>query len=474
MANYIWGDLDRAVNDGTKIDQAIEVAIAAHNDDPESHLGADQSLQSHRAAEIIDHLAESVVNDKIKSVARAYVAIVGSGVAGDFDTVQAAIAYAASVGGGTVLLMPGTYYISGVVNMPLSVNIAGLDAETTTLHGAYDDGNYLRVIEDPINHQRRCNINNLTIASDGGAVFYSDIDDVDDPGYFFFDDCVLTGGDTVFHGQLLIPEFESCRFYAGNNALIEFFDTLRISNCTGARYGTSSAPQLSGCIGVSLYYAQVFVQNSVIDFSAASGYGGLCENGSPEITLINSKFYNMDAAGEDWLFNSVIGCVIAFHMSYERSLYNDGNEGWIIGNRLYCTTSTVFTIGGSMLIFVANYISIPNSKIDKTLNVYAPPDVGAYLVQQPGYANIDLDTMEVMQQTPNSTRTYTSNVPRAGSRRTLIILTSGAVSYTLTFGTGFKTTGTLVTGTTTGRRHIINFVSDGTYLIETGRIMNIA
>jgi hypothetical protein len=73
------------------------------------------------------------------------------------------------------------------------------------------------------------------------------------------------------------------------------------------------------------------------------------------------------------------------------------------------------------------------------------------------------------QVTPTATATYTTTVPAAGIRCSLIILTSGVTSYTITFGTGFRTTGTLATGTTTARRFVISFISDGTTLTEYSR-----
>lgn len=76
---------------------------------------------------------------------------------------------------------------------------------------------------------------------------------------------------------------------------------------------------------------------------------------------------------------------------------------------------------------------------------------------------------DVAKLTPTANRTYTSTVPAAGLRKTLIILTSGTDSFTLTFGSGFKTTGTLATGTVSAKVFVINFVSDGTSLIETSR-----
>lgn len=49
------------------------------------------------------------------------------------------------------------------------------------------------------------------------------------------------------------------------------------------------------------------------------------------------------------------------------------------------------------------------------------------------------------------------------------VLTSGTSSYTLTFGTNFKSTGTLATGTVTAKTFMVGFLSDGTNYIETFR-----
>ena len=80
----------------------------------------------------------------------------------------------------------------------------------------------------------------------------------------------------------------------------------------------------------------------------------------------------------------------------------------------------------------------------------------------------------VVQVTPTATGTFTSTVPPAGTRTTLIVLTAGATSYTMTFGTGFKSTGTLITGTVAARYFIFQFISNGTVLIEASRTVAIA
>jgi hypothetical protein len=80
-----------------------------------------------------------------------------------------------------------------------------------------------------------------------------------------------------------------------------------------------------------------------------------------------------------------------------------------------------------------------------------------------------LGSNNVVKVTPNATATFTTTVAPAGAESSVIIVTSGTTSYTITFGTGFLTTGTLATGTVTAKTFVVNFVSDGTTMIETSR-----
>jgi hypothetical protein len=76
----------------------------------------------------------------------------------------------------------------------------------------------------------------------------------------------------------------------------------------------------------------------------------------------------------------------------------------------------------------------------------------------------------IIRLTPTGSFTITAGPPLPGAMCCLIILTSGTTSRTITFGSGFKTpTTTLVTGTVSGKYFVINYVSDGTYLIEISR-----
>ena len=94
---------------------------------------------------------------------------------------------------------------------------------------------------------------------------------------------------------------------------------------------------------------------------------------------------------------------------------------------------------------------------------------GGYIAHANGTTAMVFGADNVVRVTPNATATFTSTVPAAGAICVLSILTSGTSSYTITFGTGFKSTGTLATGTVSARYFNITFVSDGTNLIEMSR-----
>lgn len=86
-----------------------------------------------------------------------------------------------------------------------------------------------------------------------------------------------------------------------------------------------------------------------------------------------------------------------------------------------------------------------------------------------GTTAMALATNNVVKVTPTGNSTLTTTVPAAGTYCSVIILTSGTVSRTVTFGTGFKATATLATGTTSARVFVVSFVSDGTNLYEMAR-----
>lgn len=61
-----WGSLTKSTTDSSTIDDAIAAAVDAHEADASAHLGAGASLAAHKAYEVIDHPAGSVVGDKFQ------------------------------------------------------------------------------------------------------------------------------------------------------------------------------------------------------------------------------------------------------------------------------------------------------------------------------------------------------------------------------------------------------------------------
>jgi hypothetical protein len=138
-------------------------------------------------------------------------------------------------------------------------------------------------------------------------------------------------------------------------------------------------------------------------------------------------------------------------------------------------TSWNFYSGGTapnhFLGNVAIGATTQTEKLTVTGNIKATQQVaGGYTAHAAGTTAMALGTNTVVKVTPNAGPvTFTTTVAPAGSRASVIIVTSGTTSYTITFGTGFLTTGTLATGTTTAKTFVIEFVSDGTTMIETSR-----
>lgn len=65
VSPYAWGAMYKSQIDNEKIEEAINRLIAEHESDSDSHLGAGKSLEAHRASEIIDHPAGSILADKV-------------------------------------------------------------------------------------------------------------------------------------------------------------------------------------------------------------------------------------------------------------------------------------------------------------------------------------------------------------------------------------------------------------------------
>lgn len=82
---------------------------------------------------------------------------------------------------------------------------------------------------------------------------------------------------------------------------------------------------------------------------------------------------------------------------------------------------------------------------------------------------LDCDGSNHFTWTPDQAATVNASNVNNGQSVYLVITTSGTTSYTITFGTNFKSSGTLATGTTDGAVHIIEFFCSGGNLVEVNR-----
>jgi hypothetical protein len=131
------------------------------------------------------------------------------------------------------------------------------------------------------------------------------------------------------------------------------------------------------------------------------------------------------------------------------------------------TNLTSFTSGGAM------YATSTSALTTGTLPISAggTNQTGTITAVTPVLTTtaLALATNYKVSFTPTANVTLTSTVPASGIECTLIVLTSGTSSWTLTFGTGFVSQGTLATGIVTGKYFVVKFISNGTSLIEISR-----
>lgn len=86
-----------------------------------------------------------------------------------------------------------------------------------------------------------------------------------------------------------------------------------------------------------------------------------------------------------------------------------------------------------------------------------------------GTMTTTLTNLSMMTITPSGACTFNASGGLAGQRCVFVITTSGVSSFNLTWGTNYKSTGILATGTTTAKVFTVSFAYDGTNWNEVGR-----
>lgn len=86
-----------------------------------------------------------------------------------------------------------------------------------------------------------------------------------------------------------------------------------------------------------------------------------------------------------------------------------------------------------------------------------------------GTVSLDPSLGDVFTTTPAGAMTINAASAPVGAHIVVVVTTSGTSSYNLTFSSNFKTTGTLASGTVSGKVFTISFIGDGTNLNEVAR-----
>lgn len=164
------------------------------------------------------------------------------------------------------------------------------------------------------------------------------------------------------------------------------------------------------------------------------------------VTTSAATYYYMETSGSAGLIQ-------------RKSLANTVSE--IVTN---ASVATAMGIASSSLVTLTDSQALTNKTFDKLTD-----SIAASYVNIVTTAVLNFTASSTLKVTPTGNVTVTATVPAAGTIARLLVLTSGVTSYTITFSTGFKVTGTLATGTVTAKYFAMTFISDGTQLIETSR-----
>jgi hypothetical protein len=113
----------------------VKIKILRNKEKADQPLpGRDAYLEAHIRQSILEHADESVNNFKIRSMARAFTAIVGTEKeAGVFTDIQEAIDAAHEAGGGKVLLLNGRFYPTSDITLYSGIYLEGQTAQSTII-----------------------------------------------------------------------------------------------------------------------------------------------------------------------------------------------------------------------------------------------------------------------------------------------------------------------------------------------------
>lgn len=341
-----WEQLPKTVIDPTTIEEAIDSAIDAHEADAEAHMGTGEALENHRENEVIDHPATSVPNDKLFTNARAYVAIVDPTSEEDFDTIAGAVSYADSVGGGNILIMPGTHLLGAGIVLNQNINLIGIDKDTCIISGGSDTDDCLKLPAITTGYGDSQFITNLTLNSDGGYIIRNEVAGEYTQLQLIFSTCQFTGDCKYIYGNIYDVKFTYCTFEANTNYALLIDGQVTIDECEIRGLNITGTGQFLEATNEGSYDMGIIYQNSRFINSTSDPFNFIPTTSPNGLQIVGCTFNNLATftvyTGQGRIIGNRIGLASSAYFISEAertvitgNIFNNGT-----GNRLRLGTSS--------------------------------------------------------------------------------------------------------------------------------------
>ena len=332
-----WNNLPKATDDNTTIDDEIDAKIETHNADPTAHTDTDESLDVHRTNTVIDHPAESVVNDKLQYTARTYAAIVDPDDEEAFDTLASALDFVRDRGGGDIYLVAGTHILTTSEDI----------YETISLYGAGIDETIIE-FDDTLPAQLVCEY-----SPTGGA--NTDVKPTIKGISFDFNQI-----NNAIDGTSVTWNYihESCKFIDGDDSLYSGYAGTKFYDCVVECYAARTSIFIEDQAN---FYSTIFNANANNSDGPSCAYGSIIRD-----CIFASNGYT----NHDWIDNLLQPTIEnSLFQSLSSSSFTGGNTSGYFGqynitnNRFEMGSSQQLTLSTDKLIFIGNRVTGSTSNL---------------------------------------------------------------------------------------------------------------
>lgn len=285
MALPNWENLAKNGMDPQTILAYVDEKIGEHNANATAHMASEASLAAHRASVVCDHLAESVVNDKIRKTARAYVAIVDPSSDEDFDTIEAAISYADSAGGGGIYIVPGTHYLSGLTQIPQGITLVGSNYLNTVIATDWVNDQlfeYQGGTTDPI---LETGFEKITFDNNDGAVLSGANVTGGTEQEITFTNCIFLNQQKLCEEIKCDLRIDDCVVQGGDEYMFDIYGTIRFNRTIGIAAGQYDHMRIVQTSGGG--YANIFMEDCEFQ-SGESQSSAMFSGGSTQEYRLNN------------------------------------------------------------------------------------------------------------------------------------------------------------------------------------------